>query len=164
MIAQYRVSERRACRLLALSRTVYRYQGSSANDEPIISALHQLAEAHPRWGFGKMNQWLKKQGHCWNHKRVYRVYCQLSLNLRAKPKKRLPTRQPQPLAHPSQPKECWSLDFMSDSLVSGQRFCTLNIIDDFNRELLWTEIDTSLPASRVVRVLDQLSQWYGYPH
>jgi putative transposase len=148
---------------LSLSRTAYRHQPGSANDEPIITALGQLAEQHPRWGFGKMSQWLKKQGYGWNHKRVYRVYCQLGLNLRVKPKKRLPARQPQPLAQPSQPNECWSLDFMSDSLVSGQRFRTLNILDDFNRELLWIEIDTSLPASRVVRVLDQLGQWYSYP-
>jgi putative transposase len=162
-IEQYRLSERRAYRLWSLSRTVYRYQPSSTNDEAIITAFQQLAETHPRWGFGKMWQWLKKQGYGWNHKRVYRIYCQLGLNLRVKPKKRLPARQPQPLAQPSQPKACWSLGFMSDSLVSGQRFRTLNVIDDFNRELLWIEIDTSLPASRVVRVLAQLGQWYGYP-
>jgi len=162
-IEQHHVSERRACRLFHLSRSVYRYQAKGPDDEPVVAVLKRLAEQHPRWGFRKMMQWLKKQKYGWNHKRVYRIYRQLDLNLRVKPKKRLPVRRPKPLQPPACPNECWSLDFMSDSLLSGQRFRTLNIIDDFNRELLWIEIDTSLPASRVVRVLDQIAQWYGYP-
>jgi putative transposase len=162
-IEQHHLSERWACRLLELSRTAYRYQAQEPNDEAIETILLKLAEAHPRWGFRKMKQWLKGKDYGWNHKRVRRVYRQLGLNLRVKPKKRFPGRQAQSLQVPTKPNECWSLDFMSDSLLSGQRFRTLNIIDDFNRELLWIEIDISLPASRVVRVLEQMAQWYGYP-
>ncbi len=157
------LSERQACRLLSLSRSVYRYQPQEHSDEALETILLQLADQHPRWGFRKMRQWLKNKEYGWNHKRIRRVYRQLGLNLRVNPKKRLPTRQAQTLQVPSRPNECWSLDFMSDALLSGQRFRTLNIIDDFNREVLWIEIDISLPASRVVRVLDQVAQWYGYP-
>ena len=163
-IEQHGLRERRACRLFEISRSLYRYQPQAKDDEPIEAKLKELAEQHLRWGFWKMRQWLKNKGYGWNHKRIYRVYCQLGLNIRVKPKKRLPVRQPKPLVPPTAPHQAWSLDFMSDSLQSGQRFRTLNIIDEFNRELLWIEIDTSLPASRVVRVLDQLAQWYGYPH
>jgi putative transposase len=110
-----------------------------------------------------MYDYLKNQGYAWNHKKVYRVYCEMSLNLRTKPKKRLPIRYPKPLVVPAVVNISWSLDFMSDSLESGRSFRTLNIIDDFNRECLWIEIDTSLPAERVIHVLEMLAIWRGYP-
>jgi len=153
-IETYGLSERQACRLFNISRTVYRYQAKKADDSEIETMLMQLAEKKPRWGFGKMFAWLRHHGHRWNHKRVHRVYRELSLNLRVKPKKRLPKREPQPLSQPEAPNACWSMDFMSDALVTGRTFRTFNVIDDFNRELLWIEVDTSLPAERVIRVLE----------
>lgn len=104
-----------------------------------------------------MVQRLRLLGHHWNHKRVYRVYRQMQLNLRVKPKKRLPSRHPRPLGQPERPNVCWSADFMADSLSNGRQFRTLNVIDDFNREVLWIEVDTSLPSKRVERVMDQLA-------
>jgi putative transposase len=162
-IEAYGLSERQACRLFNISRTVYRYQAKKADDSEIEKVLMQLAERKPRWGFGKMFAWLRHNGHSWNHKRVQRVYRHLGLNLRIKPKKRLPKREPQPLSQPEVPNACWSMDFMSDALVTGRTFRTFNIIDDFNRELLWIEVDTSLPAERVIRVLDMIASWRGYP-
>ena len=161
--ATHGLSERHACRLFCMSRSVCRYQPKPRDDEPLQTALTELAEQHPRWGFRKMLHRLRHLGHRWNHKRVYRVYCQLRLNLRVKPKKRLPTRTPQPLIQPLAPNLCWSVDFMSDSLDSGRTFRTFNVIDDYNREGLWIEVDTSLPAQRVQRVLDTLAQERGYP-
>ena len=148
---------------MGISRTVYRYQTRKADDREIREQLQILAERKPRWGFGKMCTYLKNQGYAWNHKRVHRVYCEMELNLRVKPKKRLPAREPKPLEQPHAANQSWSLDFMSDSLASGRAFRTLNIIDDFNREVLWIEIDTSLPAERVVRTLDRIASWRGYP-
>ena len=117
-----------------------------------------------RWGFWKMYRRLRLDGHAWNHKRVWRVYQQLGLNIRRRSKKRLPTRRPTPLVAPVQPNQSWSVDFMSDSLADGRRFRTFNVIDDYNREGLWIEIDISLPASRVRRVLDRLAIERGrYP-
>lgn len=161
--ATHGYSERRACRLFSLSRSVCRYQPKPRDDEPIQTVLTALAQQHPRWGFRKMLHRLRHLGHGWNRKRVYRVYCQLRLNLRVKPKKRLPTRNPQPLTQPLRPNFTRSVDFMSYSLNSGRTFRTFNIIDDFNREALWIEVDTSLPAQRVQRVLDALAQERGYP-
>jgi putative transposase len=103
-----------------------------------------------------MSDYLKNQGHGWNHKRIRRVYRAMALHLKRKPKKRLPTRTAQALRVPGQANQTWSLDFMSDSLSNGRAFRTLNVIDDFNREALWIEVETSLPAERVVRVLEQL--------
>lgn len=104
-----------------------------------------------------------QQGISWNHKRVYRVYCEMNLNLRVKPKKRLPKREAKPLDQPASANLSWSLDFTSDSLSCGRTFRTLNIIDDFNREVLWIEVDTSLPALRVIRTLEMIASWRGYP-
>ena len=149
--------------MLALSRSAYRYQAKKPDDEEIRSMLVELAARKPRWGFKKMSDYLKNLGYVWNHKRIRRVYCELGLNLRVKPRKRLPARIPQPLVQPEKANQSWSLDFMSDSLVSGRAFRTLNILDDFNREALWIEVDTSLPAERVIRVLEMLIDWRGLP-
>jgi len=81
------------------------------------------------------------QGYTWNHKRVRRIYCLLKLNHRIKPKKRLPSRDPKPLEEPKTPNTTWSMDFMSDSLIAGRKFRTLNVIDDHNREVLAVETD-----------------------
>jgi putative transposase len=110
-----------------------------------------------------MTDYLRNQGHIWNHKRIRRVYRAMALHLKRKPKKRLPARAAQTLVVPLQANQTWSLDFMSDSLSNGRAFRTLNVIDDFNREALWIEVDTSLPAERVVRVLEQLLDCRGKP-
>jgi putative transposase len=157
------MSERRACRTVQLSRCVYRYQEKRSTDEPLVQELRQLAEKQPRWGCGKMSDYLRNQGHAWNHKRIRRVYRSLALHLKRKPKKRLPARTAQALEVPGQQNQTWSLDFMSDALSTGRTFRTLNVIDDFNREALWIEVDTSLPAERVVRVLEKLLSWRGKP-
>jgi putative transposase len=132
-IESHGLSERQACRTLNLSRSAFRYQRLPSGDKPIEQELYKLAEAHPRWGCGKMIDYLRNQGYPWNHKRIRRIYLALGLNLRRKPKKRLPARTAQALAVPEQSNQSWSLDFMSDSLSNGRAFRTLNILDDFNQ-------------------------------
>src|SRR5689334_2284722 len=149
------MSERQACHTIQLSRCVYRYQEKRSTDEPIVQELCQLAEKQPRWGCDKMTDYLRNEGYAWNHKRIRRVYRTLSLHLKRKPKKRLPARTAQTLAVPEQRNQTWSLDLMSDALSTGRSVRTLNVIDDFNREALWIEVDTSLPAEQEIRVLEQ---------
>ena len=149
--------------MLNMSRSVYRYKAKPSDDEELREQLLNLAAWKPRWGFQKMYAFLKNQRHSWNHKRVRRIYRALGLNLRIKPKKRLPSRDPRPLVAPKEANFSWSLDFMHNSLANGRTIRTLNIIDDFNREGLWIEVDTSIPSARVVRVLDMLALWRGYP-
>jgi len=91
------------------------------------------------------------------------VYRQEGLHIRVKKRKRLPARVPVPLEQPQRPNQSWSLDFMSDALTSGCAFRTLNILDDFSRQALWIEVDVSLPAERVTRVLDAVIAWHGQP-
>lgn len=110
-----------------------------------------------------MRDYLRNQGYQWNHKRIRRIYREMGLNLRIKPKKRLPSRDPKPLVQPKAAKISWSLNCMSESLEDGRSFRTLNIMDDFNREALCIVIDTSIHALQVVRTLDMVASWRGYP-
>ena len=103
------------------------------------------------------------KGFEWNHKRVYRIYCELELNLRIRPRKRLKRPKPDELAVPEVPNHTWSMDFMQDQLADGRKFRTLNVLDDYNREGLGIEVDFSLPAVRVVRSLNQIIEWRGAP-
>ena len=160
---QYQVSERLACRVLGLGRAVYRYQPHPSRDGEVIKLLLELAHGRPEQGFGKLFKRLRRLGYGWNHKRVYRVYCGLKLNKRRKGKRRLPTRCPSPLVVPEAMNECWSADFMSDTLWCGRRFRTFNVVDDFNREVLAIEVDFNLPAERVKRTLDRIAAERGYP-
>lgn len=160
---EHGLSLRRACQAFSLSRSVYGYQPKETDDGLVIEALVRLAEQYPRFGFGKLFPLVRREQPTWNHKRVHRVYRALKLHLRRKGKKRLPSRHPEKLAVPAAANLCWSVDFMSDVLMSGQRFRTFNVLDDFNREALAIEVDTTLPAARVVRVLDRVVAWRGCP-
>lgn len=138
-----------SCEITGVSRTAYYYEAKLVDDSEIIDALNEIVERHQRWGFPKCYKRLRAKGYRWNHKRVYRVYTEMKLNLRRKAKKRLPSRQPEPLAVPNGMCKSWSMDFMSDTLHNKVRFRTFNVIDDFNREVLGIDIGTGMPASRV---------------
>jgi putative transposase len=146
-----------------ISRSVYGYQPDTKKDQVVIGELKKLVDQYPRYGFGKLFPLLRQAGHPWNHKRVHRIYCDLGLNRRRKGKKRHITRDPVPLTLPMQPNTHWSIDFMHDVLADGRTFRTFNVIDDYNREVLAIEVDLGLPAQRVIRVLDRITQWQGYP-
>lgn len=126
-------------------------------------ALTEVVAKHPTIGFWQCHHRFRNRGEKWNHKRVRRVYRKMNLNIRRKPKKRLPERVKQPLTVPTAPNQMWSLDFMSDALVDGRKFRLLNVIDDFNRESLSLEADSSLPTLRVIRVLERLVAERGKP-
>ena len=163
LIQQFGLSIRAVCQALSLSRSVYAYQPDTTRDDPVIAALQSAAERYPRYGFKKLFLILRRQGYTWNHKRIYRVYCLLKLNLRRKGKQRLPNRNPQPLCVPEILNQTWSMDFMHDALSCGRKFRTFNVVDDFNREALAIEIDLNLPAQRVIRVLERIALERGYP-
>lgn len=152
----------RACRLISFPRSQF-YYSSRKNDNTVIAALQELAFKHPNYGFRKLFSYLRRAGHKWNHKRVYRVYKLLKLNKRRKGKRRLPSRIKQPLVRQEVVNSTWSMDFMSDSMTGNRRFRTFNVIDDCSREALAIEIDTSLSAKRITRVLDRILITRGKP-
>jgi putative transposase len=154
----------RACNLVNLNRKSYHYRSKKQfSDKTIEKELLALAEQHTCYGFPMLFNMLRSKGYPWNHKRVYRIYCKLKLNLRRKQKKRLAPRTKKTLTIPSQLNHCWSLDYMSDALSDGRKFRTANVIDDANREALSVLVSYSLPSLRITRWLDNIAAWRGYP-
>lgn len=164
-VAQRGVSIRLACELFTVSVTCYRYVAKRrAENEEIADWLIRLTDNQRTWGFGLCSLYLRNvKGFAWNHKRVYRIYRELELNLRIKPRKRLQREKPEPLAVPETINQVWSMDFMHDQLVDGRNFRLFNVIDDFNREALGIEVDFSLPSERIIRVLERIIEWRGRP-
>jgi putative transposase len=165
LVAEERLPVNRACDAVGLSRSAW-YRplvDKLGRDLDVIEALQEIVEKHRRWGFWMCYQRLRNMGQPWNHKRVYRVYKDLGLNHRRKTKRRVPTRERQPLEVPAVPNAVWSIDFVHDTLYSGRRFRTLNVMDEGVRECLDIEVDTSLPGARVIRTLDRIKDWRGLP-
>src|SRR5690554_4007324 len=164
-VAERSISVRFACAVFRISETCYRYKRKlSGENIRIADWLTRLTENQRNWGFGLCFLFLRNvKGFRWNHKRVYRIYRELELNLRIKPKKRLNREKPEPLAVPERPNQTWSMDFMHDQLADGRSYRLFNVIDDYNREGLGIEADFSLPAERVIRALNQIIEWRGQP-
>ena len=164
-VEDHGVSIRMACEAFSISQTCYRYIAKTdAENEEIANWLLRLTDNHRNWGFGLCFLYLRNvRGLRWNHKRVYRIYRELELNLRIKPRKRLVRQAPESLTVPSQVNQVWSMDFMHDQLADGRSIRVLNVIDDFNREALGIEVDFSLPSERVIRTLKQIIGWRGKP-
>lgn len=163
MSSEHGISQRQACKAVSLPRTTLQYQPRQKDDQPVIEQLESLIQKHPAIGFWQCYFRIRRAGFKWNHKKVYRVYTALKLNIRRRRKKRLPQRVKQSLYQPSGINEVWSIDFMTDTLWDGRRYRLLNIIDDYNREILHIESDLSLPATRLIRVLAYLKEFRGLP-
>ena len=163
MITEHGISQRQACKVVSLPRSNVQYKRKPKRDEPVIDQLKDLVDKHPSIGFWQSYYRIRRKGFNWNHKKVYRVYTEMKLNIRRRYKKRLPARVKQALYQPAALNEVWSIDFMSDTLWDGRRFRLLNIIDDYNREVLHIETDLSLPTLRLIRVLEYLKEFRGLP-
>lgn len=154
-------SERRACELLGLSRSVRRYR-ARRDDQALSRRLRELATEYPRYGYLTLHGLLRAEGRVMNRKRTYRIYRLLGLQVRRRRRKHL-SRPRMPLPAPSAVNQRWSLDFVSDQLASGRRFRVLNIVDEYSRECVAQLVDTSIGGAAVVRLLDSLASTRGLP-
>lgn len=159
------MSIRKACQAFSISETCYRYQAKFSDENAwIAEELLQLTTKYRCWGFGLCFSQLRNvQKLEFNHKRIYRIYRELELNLRIKPKRRVKRDKPDSLEVPGKVNQVWSIDFMHDMLGDGRNFRTFNVLDDYNREGLGIEVDLSLPAARITRCLDQIIEGRGKP-
>jgi putative transposase len=164
-----RLSERRACGLIGMNRGSWRYQRKERNEAALRARLRELAGERPRFGYRRLHRMLgreKEQGIAkWvvNHKRVYRIYREEGLAMGRRKSKRFRAEARVPMALPRRANQMWTMDFTRDSLASGRKFRTLNLMDGNTREALWIEVDTSLPGLRVVQVLEWVAQGRGLP-
>ena len=152
----------RSCDVVGLSRAAW-YRPPQDRDAEVRAALTRLVEDRPSRGFWKCCALLRREQPTWNHKRIYRVYKAMQLNLRRAAKRRLPKRERVPLYVPRLPDQVWSADFVSDALACGRRLRTFNVVDDFNREAVHIEVDTSITSARLVRVFERLRRDHGLP-
>lgn len=151
------ISERRACRFLGIHRALCRYRARRPEDAELRATLRELAAAHPRWGIPRLTWLLRREGLLINHKRVERLYREEGLAVRRRRGRKRVAEPRVPLPEPTAPNERWSMDFMRDTLADGRAFRLFTLVDDFTRECPVIEIDTSLPAERVVQVLERLA-------
>lgn len=164
-----KLSERRACGLMGMNRGSWRYQPKEPNDAALRNRLRELAGERPRFGYRRLCRMLRREKENgaakWvvNHKRVYRLYREEGLAMRGRKGKRFRAEARIPLQLPARANQMWTMDFTRDSLASGRKFRTLNLMDAYTREALWIEVDNSLPGLRVVRVLERVAQERGLP-
>jgi putative transposase len=158
------LSERHACRVARLHRATFQYAARSDRNADLRQQLHRWAETRPRWGYRRVWASLRRKGETINRKRVQRLWQAEKLQVRPRRKrrrKREAVERIDPVA--DAPRVVWSLDFVFDALESGAALKILTIGDDFTRECLALEPATSLPATRVIRILGRLFAEHGAP-
>ena len=157
------LSERKSCRLVDISVSEYRYQHKIDNDDTLRHRLRELAGQRRRFGSPRLHIMLRRENLVVNHKRTERIYREEGLALRRKRRRKGAAGIRVVMPSAIRPNEHWSMDFVSDSIVTGRRFRALAIIDNFSRECPVIEVDTSLGGARVVNVLERLEETRGLP-
>ncbi len=156
------VSQRRACALVQLHRSTFQYQARPNHNADLERQLQELAQRHPRYGYRRVWAVLRRHQRV-NKKRVHRLWTRAKLQVHKHPRKR---RLPRPLGVPVQathPGHVWTYDFIHDRCLNGTRLKVLTVMDEFTREGLAIEVATSMPAAKVIMVLERLFQTYGAP-
>jgi putative transposase len=157
------LSERKSCLLVDISVSAYRYRPKEDNDEALRHRLRELAGQRKRFGSPRLHIMLKREKLVINHKRTERIYREEGLALRRKKRRKGAAGARTVIPAAVRPNEHWSMDFVSDSIVTGRRFRALTIVDNYTRECPAIEVDTSLGGARVVNVLERLSETRGLP-
>ena len=164
MLEQLDISERRACRLVGLSRTSYREPPTVDAQTLVLSArIVELAHERRRFGYRRIHDLLTREGHAINHKRVWRLYRENNLAVRKRRKAKRIRNERMPLLQPRAVNQVWSLDFVMDALASGRRIKCLTIVDDFSRECVDIAVDHGIGGEYVTRLLEQAGQFRGFP-
>ena len=164
------LSERHACGLVGMHRGSWRYRRREPNQAALRARLREIAAERLRFGYRRLHAWLRRETQAdgtpkWvvNHKRVYRLYREEGLAMRVRKRQRFRAEARIPLQPPARANQMWTMDFIQDSLANGRPFRTLNLMDGYTREAPAIEVDTSLPGTRVVGVLEEAAQQRGYP-
>jgi len=158
------ISFRRACNLLSVARSTRQYVSRLATkDAPALACMRDLSAQYPRYGYRRIQIFLKRQGHPMSCDRAYRLWRQAKLQVpRKRPRRRIAGARPRPLA-PSGAGEMWAYDFVFDACANGQQLKCLTIIDEFTRECLAIDVAGGIRSKRVIEVLAKLISVHGVP-
>ena len=164
MVEQFKLSERRACRLVGLSRSSYRDPPVQAQKNLVLKdAIIEVAYSRRRFGYRRIHDMIRPRFPDVNHKRVYRLYKEAELSVRKRKKRKRPVDARLPLLQAQVPNEVWSMDFVSDSLANGRRLKCFAVVDDFSRESVVLDVHYGISGQYVTRLLDQAALFRGYP-
>lgn len=156
---EYRISIRRACKVLPFRRQTYYHRPKEWNDSALRMRINEIASNRIRYGFWRIFTVLRREGWKDNHKRVYRIYCEEQLNLRTKrPKRRKASAHRAHYPNASSLDECWSMDFVADQLFNGRRFRALTVVDNYSRQCPLIHVGISIKGSDVVAALESISR------
>lgn len=159
-----RLSERRACRLVGLSRDAWRHPPQvDETTQVLIEKIVSIAQTRRRFGYRRVHDLLRAEHPGINHKRLYRLYREQGLSVRRRNRRRKLTGERTPLQAASHLNEVWSMDFVSDQLANGRRLKCLTVADDFSHEAVFIGVDFSMSGQYVTRLLDQAARFRGYP-
>jgi putative transposase len=153
----------RACGLVGISRSLYGYRSSRPPCTELRQRIHELAGEKRRYGYRRIHILLRREGWRVNRKRTYRLYREAGLAVRRRKRKRIGLFERKPLPKPTTVNRSWSMDFVADGLIDGRKLRVLAIVDDYSRECLVLEVDTSINGRRVAAVLDRLADLRGLP-
>lgn len=151
----------RACGLVGISRSLYGYRSCRSPVLELRKRIAELAAMKRRYGYRRIHVLLRREGWSVNHKRTYRLYREQGLMVRKRKRKRIGLTERLVMPAPQAPNQSWSMDYVADALIDGRKLRALTIVDDFTRECLAIEVDTSLPGGRVVAVLERLRDLRG---
>lgn len=164
MLDEYKVSQKRACRVIMLQRASWYYRSRKDEQAALRMRIKEIAAVRIRYGYLRIHVLLKREGWKINHKRVYRLYREEGLNLRAKrPRKRVSATPRIGRSVITEMNQCWSMDFVSDTLFDGRRFRALTIVDNFSRECLGIKADQGITGEHVVGLLERICFSRGAP-
>jgi putative transposase len=165
MIEQFQLSERRACRLVGLSRDSLRNPPmASEQTQALRCRIVDIAHQRRRFGYRRVHDLLRRDFPGVNHKRVYRLYREADLAIRKRKKAKRPVNERVPLQLAKTINEVWSMDFVSDSLSNGRRLKYLTVTDDFSHECVDLTVDFGISGEYVTRLLDRAAVFRGYPN
>jgi putative transposase len=164
MVEQFQLSERRACRLVGLSRDSFRNPPmASEQTQALRCRIVDIAHQRRRFGYRRVHDLLRRDFPGVNHKRVYRLYREANLAVRKRKKSKRPLNERVPLQLAKAVNEVWSMDFVSDSLSNGRRLKYLTVADDFSHECVDIAVDFGISGEYVTRLLDTAAMFRGYP-
>ncbi len=163
MLALFGRSQRHICSLIGIQRSTYQYPVKERNDEPLRQRLRELAQKRRRWGCPQLHRVLRREGLVLNHKRTERIYRQENLSIRRKKRKKTTSELRVQIPDAQRPNQLWAMDFMSDALFNGRKIRLLTLIDEYTRESLAIEVDTSINGVRVTNILNRVAMFRGLP-
>ena len=160
----WRVSERRACRILDVNRETLRYRSKRVDDPALRARIKEIATIRVRYGYRRIHVLLRRDGWQVNHKRVHRIYREEGLSIRTKtPRRRRAATVRMVHVVPSAPNQSWAMDFMHDVLADGTKVRLLTLVDTYSRESLALEAGYGFKAAQVVEVLRRIVSQRGKP-